>query len=454
MIDTSVLRKKILAKAMSGQLSTHLEEDDSVEYLLEKVALAKLATQKSGKSRKTKQLPPIETEETPFEVPSRWKVIRLGEIAWFGGGHTPSTSDADNYCENGILWVTSKDMKRDWIDSTQITLTEKGAAGLTIYPAGTLLMVTRSGILRRILPVAMLAKEAAVNQDQKAIIPFELAMSEWLLFYLKACDEFIRKRFSKTGATVESIVFERVKELPVSIPPIAEQQRIVNTIKELFAQLDAIDEARYQYLADSQILRDKIIDSGIRGNLTANWRVMQCIADDNWAEREIGESFDVVGGIQKKPDRAPKNNPVPYVTVANVFRNRIDLADLRYFELFDGELERLQLKEKDILVVEGNGSGGEIGRCAMWENQIPVCVHQNHIIRLRCTDDQVLPEYVLLFLNSPTGKAVVRERAKTTTGLYNLSAGKIRSIPVPLPSLEEQKRIVERVGELLQALPA
>ena len=74
------------------------------------------------------------------------------------------------------------------------------------------------------------------------------------------------------------------------------------------------------------------------------------------------------------------------------------MSEIRYFEVFEGELEKLKLKAKDILVVEGNGSATEIGRCAMWRGELPVCIHQNHIIRLRSHDDGTLPEYVLYFL--------------------------------------------------------
>ena len=171
--------------------------------------------------------------EIPFDIPESWEWARLSTLASFAGGKTPSTSDKSNYEDNGILWVTSKDMKKDFIDSTLITLSEKGAASLTLYEPGTILMVTRSGILRRLLPVAMLTKPATVNQDQKAICPFDFSVSLWLLAYLKASDNRIRRDYSKAGTTVESVVFEEVKNMLVPLPPLAEQRRIVAKVDEL-----------------------------------------------------------------------------------------------------------------------------------------------------------------------------------------------------------------------------
>ena len=102
-----------------------------------------------------------------------------------------------------------------------------------------------------------------------------------------------------------------------------------------------------------------------------------------WTWVRIADVFDVSGGITKNPTRAPVRNHFPYLRVANVQRGRLDLSEMERFELLEGELDRWRLELGDLLVVEGNGSAQEIGRCAMWSGEIPDCVHQNHIIRCR-----------------------------------------------------------------------
>lgn len=210
-------------------------------------------------------------DEIPFEIPESWEWVRLRDLADFAGGKTPSTSDKSNYEDNGILWVTSKDMKRDFIDSTLITLSKKGASDLTLFKPGTILMVARSGILRRMLPVAMLKEAATINQDQKAICPFDVSVSLWLLVYLKASDIRIRRGCSKAGTTVESIVFGKVKTLLVPIPPLAEQRHIAERVSELvslveeYGKLGAEREALDTALPDR--LRKSILQQAVQGRL-------------------------------------------------------------------------------------------------------------------------------------------------------------------------------------------
>ena len=89
-----------------------------------------------------------------------------------------------------------------------------------------------------------------------------------------------------------------------------------------------------------------------------------------------------------------------------------------------------------------------LGRCAIWTGQIANCVHQNHIIRCR-PGKAAISRFAELYLNSDAGVQVMKELAVTTSGLYNLSVGKIRKIPLPIPPIAEQHRIVAKVNELM-----
>ncbi|EJG0910241.1 restriction endonuclease subunit S [Vibrio parahaemolyticus] len=166
-----------------------------------------------------------------------------------------------------------------------------------------------------------------------------------------------------------------------------------------------------------------------------------------WEWTHMDKLFYVSGGLQKTPKRTPVSNHFPYLAVANVQRGRLELDELKRFEVTPEELEQYKLLAGDLMVVEGNGSENEIGRCAIWSEDVPDCLHQNHLIRCR----PLIPSlsfWVLNVLNSPLGINTMKSLAVTSSGLYNLSVGKIRGIFLPMPPLNEQKRIVSKIKEL------
>ena len=142
-----------------------------------------------------------------------WEQRKLSEVATFGGGHTPPMADPDNYEDGYVLWVTSQDVKSNYLDRTTTQITEKGAKELTLYPAGSLVMVTRSGILRHTLPVAELRKPSTVNQDIRVILPQGECCGEWLLQFFISHNKELLLEFGKTGTTVESVDFGKIKDM-------------------------------------------------------------------------------------------------------------------------------------------------------------------------------------------------------------------------------------------------
>ncbi|EAP8926648.1 restriction endonuclease subunit S [Salmonella enterica subsp. enterica serovar Virchow] len=169
---------------------------------------------------------------------------------------------------------------------------------------------------------------------------------------------------------------------------------------------------------------------------------------EGWEWCCINDLTFVSGGIQKQPKRRPVKNHFPYLRVANVQRGNINIDELERFELESHELTFWSLKKNDILIVEGNGSADEIGRCAIWLAPIEKCVYQNHLIRVRGIMEGY-QEFIALYLNSPSGIKEMQRLAVTTSGLYNLSVGKIRDIKIPLPPLNQQNLILSKIREYI-----
>jgi type I restriction enzyme S subunit len=126
--------------------------------------------------------------------------------------------------------------------------------------------------------------------------------------------------------------------------------------------------------------------------------------------------------------------------VANVYRGRLELSEVKEMGVTDGEAKRAELQAGDILVVEGHGNPNEIGRCAIWDGSISGCVHQNHLIVVRIDPALGIPRYAEAFLNSDGGSRALRGTARSTSGLNTISVSKVRDSEILLPPLTLQQR--------------
>ena len=157
------------------------------------------------------------------------------------------------------------------------------------------------------------------------------------------------------------------------------------------------------------------------------------------------------GGLTKNPKRTKLPKQLPYLRVANVYANELRLDEIEYIGVADSELAKLLVRAGDLLVVEGNGSKDQIGRLAIWDGSIDPCVHQNHLIKVRAVEPQ-MPKWILYWLQSPNGRHFVEQVASSTSGLYTLSVNKVGDLPIALPPLAEQTRIVAEVERRLSVV--
>ena len=218
------LDKKILDLAIRGKLVPQDPNNEPASELVKRIA----ASHRSPCKNQGKPIDP------PFEIPASWEWVRLKELGVFCGGHTPSTSNPKLW-GGDILWVSSKDMKSKYIDDTQIKVTRLGAEELNVLNPGALLMCIRSGILRRVFPVAIARRELTINQDQRALTLWLPEMIEYVYLALKSLEFIILSDYKKSGTTVESIIWNKFVDLPIPLPPLNEQKRIVKRVEELKA---------------------------------------------------------------------------------------------------------------------------------------------------------------------------------------------------------------------------
>ena len=205
-------------------------------------------------------------DEIPFDLPDGWAWERLSNLAAFSGGKTPSTSRRE-YWDGEVLWVTSKDMKSKYITSSQLRLSALGAEQMQVYQPDTLLLVTRSGILRHTLPIAILKECATVNQDLKAIVLHTPELAEYIYACLKGMEAQLLLKYTKSGTTVENVNFDEFQKVLLPIAPLHEASRIVAATNDATQVVTAIENdkaALAEYVAKGKA---KILDLAIRGQL-------------------------------------------------------------------------------------------------------------------------------------------------------------------------------------------
>ena len=227
------------------------------------------------------------------------------------------------------------------------------------------------------------------------------------------------------GATFLQVSKRDIASLQIPLPPLAEQKRIAGILDAA----DALRAKRREALVQlDTLLQSTFLD--MFGDPVTN--------PMGWEVTTVSRIGSIQGGLQVTSKRRSLPIERPYLRVANVFRGFLELVEIKTIRLTESELLRTSLDYEDILIVEGHGNKAEIGRCARWDGSIDQCVHQNHLIRLRCDGSKASPTYVENFINSPGGRRSLVGTSRTTSGLNTISVSKVRGSEIQLPPLDLQ----------------
>ena len=231
------MKSSLLLAAMRGELTEREAGDGDAHDLLRSIEREKKRLVKEKKLKKEKPLPPVEEDDVPFEIPETWCWVRIGMIGEVIGGGTPKTDNPVNWSPATIPWLTPADMasiKGREVSCGARNISEDGLAhsSARLMPAGTVLFSSRA-------PIGYLgiAKNAlATNQGFKSIVPFHAGMSDYLYYCLMERTKYIQSIAS--GTTFQEVSGTTVKNVPIPLPPLAEQQRIVARLEELLGAVE------------------------------------------------------------------------------------------------------------------------------------------------------------------------------------------------------------------------
>jgi type I restriction enzyme, S subunit len=423
---------------------------------------------KSSTNKKTA----VEIADTA-EVPEGWAISRVENLFHSYSGGTPNRG-ISSFWGGAIPWLSSGDIKSERIGSASESITKAGLANSSakLCPAGSVVIVVRSGILKHTLPVALLEGELAINQDIKCFDCGDDGLNAWFATALRSSANKILA-LNRDGTTVQSVKYETLKEFELFVPPLEEQKRILLKVEALSAE---IDKSRERLANVSQMLkafRRSVLAAACSGRLTEEWREKHTksetasdmlarlsveqqkptldVPDDlpeSWAWISAGSLYeDARYGTSVKSD-AKVSGGIPILRVPNIKRGVLDLVDLKYSRLSKPERETLALQQGDIIVCRTNGSLDLIGKAAIVPELPDVYGYASYLIRLRLNLHGVDPAFFHSFISSRLGRGQIEELARTTAGQFNLNLGILNGLALPLPPIKEQTEIVRRVQKL------
>ena len=431
---------------------------------------------------------------TSTGIPASWTIVPLKELGDWSGGGTPSKAKAQYWQGGTIPWVSPKDMKTERISDSEDHITKEAVSHSTtsLINAGSVLIVTRSGILRHTLPVAVNSVSVTVNQDLKALTPRNGILAEYVAWALRAFSRDILHTCSKQGTTVNSVETSKLLGFEIPVAPRGQQAKIVAEIEKQFSRLDEAVANLKRVKANLKRYKASVLKAAVEGKLTEEWRkahpdnepasklLERILADrrgkwtdkgkckepsalevidfpslpKGWTWASLDQlSWDSSYGTSVK---CSYNNSGPAVLrIPNIASGKLDLRDLKFapdsYEVGRGD----KLSAGDLLIIRTNGSRNLIGRSAVVRQPLPsASAFASYLIRFRLAQQLEIIKWLSAIWDAEHFRVWIEKRASTSAGQHNISMSVLARLPVPLPPLAEQDQIVSEVERRLSVIEA
>lgn len=386
----------------------------------------------------------VPAEEQPYEVPENWVWVRLGEVTKVVGGGTPSTSKKEYYDEGNISWLSPVDLSNYngiYISrgNKMITLEGLNNSSAKLLPKDTVCLTSRAPIGY----VAIAEKELCTNQGFKSFLPSPTYLAKFLYWYLKGNKELLESKAS--GTTFLELSASKAATIEFPLPPLSEQQRIVERIEELFAKLDEAKE-RLQEAADSFAVRKAaILHKAFTGELTKQWRRENGVSDESWEEKKLGEVGSWLGGGTPSTNREEywDNGNILWITSKDMKSAVIEDTLMKVNEIGVKNSSANYIEKPAILVVMRSGILRRTFPVAMVKK--PFTVNQDLKAIVPDKDDLEFLFWMLL----SNERRILDSCMKNGTTVESINSNALKAFAFKCPTLPEQHEIVRLIDDLL-----
>lgn len=385
----------------------------------------------------------VPAEEQPYEVPENWVWVRLGAVCFFENGYAFKSDKFSS--EKGIPVIRISNIKENNVDLDDCIKTlEENIDEKFIVHQGDLL-IAMSGATTGKNGVYMSANIAYLNQrvGNIKVKNKELLIEKFRNFYIANMQNEILN--TAYGGAQPNISSQKMSVMTFPLPPLSEQQRIVERIEELFAKLDEAKE-RLQEVADSFAVRKAaILHKAFTGELTKQWRWENGVSYESWEEKKGEDFFEYVTSGSRGWAKYYSDKGSIFIRMGNLNHGTIELdfSDIQYVELPDQvEGQRSKLQKNDILI----SITADVGMIALVREDMDAYINQ-HVALARPKND-LYAEFLAWYFVSDDGLQQMQNKQRGATKI-GLGLQDIRSIILKIPTLPEQHEIVRLIDDLL-----
>ncbi|MEV6114812.1 restriction endonuclease subunit S [Streptomyces sp. NPDC052109] len=261
-----------------------------------------------------------------------------------------------------------------------------------------------------------------LRPDESRCLPAYLE----LVLRSNAVRKAVRAEARGTSDSMVKISAAMVEGLEIPLPSIDEQHRIVTAHAAFERRIGALE---------------RVLGKLRFAELSLSTQALAPAQCNRWDQVSLESVATVVAGVTLGSEPVGDGTvELPYLRVANVLDGRINTADVKRVRILSTQFERYALKQGDLLLTEG-GDLDKLGRGAVWDGRIEACLHQNHVFRVRCRE-RMTPDFLALYTASTAGRAYFQRVGKQTTNLASINSTQVRKMPVPVPPLDEQERLL------------
>ena len=491
--DAQALRDKILDLAMRGKLVPQDPNDEPASVLLEKIKAEKAELVKEKKIKKSKPLPEITDDEKPFDIPDSWEWVRLGEVGnYIQRGRSPKYDKKNKshpiISQKCVQWenIYLKDAK--YITKTFFDKLEDYRF---VQENDVLWNSTGTGTVGRLNIVKQNLDHIPVDSHVTLIRMNKQVNPDYIYYYLRSPEIQDNLNDYLTGTTKQKeLGLTNILKVKIPLPPLSEQSRIAAKIAQLFALLRKVETSTQQYAKLQTLLKSKVLDLAMRGKLVKQdpndepasvllekikaekaeivkekkikkSKPLPPITDeekpfdipDSWEWVRLGNIVSYQNGYAYKSSELVKiRKGLPVIKSQNIMTLKVIIKDNNdYVKEPNEKMLNSKIIKGDLLMCLSSQSKNPepLGKPAIYDLDKPALLNQR-VLKLKLINHS-MTDLIYYFINSSWFHFTVSHRG-SGSGQSNLKLGDVMNMPIPVPPLNEEKHIVNRIEILFKKL--